>query len=111
LSTIDMSMIEAIGGRVGMAEVLGFVREAVQEAENACSRMRDQSLAPEQLIQLAHRLRGTATSFGLVRIGAAAAAIEQQARSSGAVDALLSELAAAIGETRREAAGLRLAAA
>ena len=87
------------------SQVASFLKEAIEDAELACRQIRNGTVHRDQIGALAHRLRGTATSFGLVRIGSAAAAIEQHARCGKSVSAAVSDLASAIAETRREALG------
>ncbi len=101
--TIDRSLLDAIGDRLGAAQVSAYLAQAVQEAEQACCRLADGTAPPEEIVALAHRLCGTASSFGLVRIGAAAATIEQQARAGRDIQGTLLDLTTAIADTRREA--------
>lgn len=68
-------------------------------------------MSQEEVIALSHRLRGTANSFGLVRVGAAAAAIEQAAVAGEDTSPLVLELEDAIVVTRRDAMGEKLGSA
>ena len=102
---IDQSVLAAIGERLGCARVAFFVQEALAEAEKASIRLRTAGLAPGEVAETAHQLRGTACSFGLMCIGAAAARIEDDARRGRITTDLLDELLAAIDLTRGAAAG------
>jgi hypothetical protein len=103
--TIDRTLLEALGGRLCRSQIDAFMKAAIEDAEGACRKMRNGTAHRDEIAALAHRLHGTATSFGLVRIGSAAAAIEQQARSGRSFVAAVTELASAVAETRRESLG------
>lgn len=104
---IDHGVLRGLVDALGAPAVAGYLDRALGEAESA----RDQLAAPELTEDaarlLAHRLRGTAASFGLVRIAAVAARLE----AGEPIEPGRSALAQAIGATREALAAAGLATA
>ncbi|MFZ1429521.1 MAG: ATP-binding protein [Geminicoccaceae bacterium] len=100
---LDLAML------AGMARTLppAVFRQLLARGLEGAARSQQQLWAalgdPLLLAQEAHRLRGTAGSFGLARISALARAIESQPDESGDVALLVAELEAALTATRAAA--------
>lgn len=83
-----------------------FMVGALDDARQALAELQSVSLPDAARGELAHRLKGSARTFGLVRVGEAAAAIEQAIRGGRDLEPALGRYAAAV-----EATAAHLAAA
>ncbi|HEX2525481.1 MAG TPA: PAS domain S-box protein [Geminicoccus sp.] len=98
---VDRGRIDAMASRMPPAMFHAMVTRAVEGARESCQRLRDVCGDAEALTKEAHRLRGTAGTFGLTRVSSLAGAIEDQLRRGGTdVGAALCSLEAALEESR-----------
>lgn len=104
---VDWAFVaEALEGLPGEA-VDGFMSGAVADARDGLAELRSPSLPDEARVELAHRLKGTARTFGLVDMGHAAAAIEHAAREGRGFRLALGRFAAALEATATQLAAGR----
>lgn len=80
----------------------GLLRRFVEDAERSCELLRASPAAPAELLEQAHRLKGTAGLLGLERIAAAAGAVEAAARTGLDPAGPLDRLASAVRESLRD---------
>lgn len=93
---VDRALLRGLVHALGEPAVAGYLERALGEAEAVSAQLAAPELAENAARLLAHRLRGTAGSFGLVAIAAAAARLE----TGGSVEAGRADLAAALRATR-----------
>ncbi|WP_222182054.1 hybrid sensor histidine kinase/response regulator [Geminicoccus harenae] len=99
---LDEARITGLQGLAGPARFAQFLENALTSAEQAQLEIeRLQGDLPE-VAGPAHRLAGTAPSFGLLRVGVLARSIEQQALAGQPVDELVRQLAVTVAATRAE---------
>lgn len=104
---VDWAFVaEALDGLPGEA-VDGFMSSAVADARDGLAEMRRPSLPNEARVEMAHRLKGTAQTFGLVDMGHAAAAVEHAAREGCGLPHALGRFAAALEATAGQLAAGR----
>ncbi|MFZ1426596.1 MAG: CheR family methyltransferase [Geminicoccaceae bacterium] len=97
---IDEELIAGIARQLPPAVFQRLLSQGLEGAIRSCSQLRDAIGDPIQLQREAHRLRGTAGSFGLARVSAVAGAIEDRAGRAEMMDDLIAELEQAIADTR-----------
>jgi HPt (histidine-containing phosphotransfer) domain-containing protein len=99
---LDRDMIAAVGDGMEPGVLAGFLREAVAEAERAHRALEGALGQPDTIGRVAHRLHGTAGSFGLARVGELAGAIEERVGRGEKVADLVETLGTAIAATREQ---------
>ncbi|MGD9511774.1 MAG: ATP-binding protein, partial [Geminicoccaceae bacterium] len=95
---LDRAVLQELQANIPAPQFQGLVGRALTGIEDACARM-----APGdrwQLAQEAHRLRGTAGSFGFRRIAAVAGLLEEQMAADGDPEPMIADLKTAARETR-----------
>ncbi len=105
---VDRVRIDGLKEMAGEAKAASFLKNAVASAEQLTadiSRLQDD---PAEVVKLAHRLAGSAPSFGLSRISVLARSIEHRASDREAVANLVSHLEEAVVTTRQELTRLQL---
>ncbi len=95
---LDHASLHELKANIPAGHLQGLVGRAVTGMEEACARMSARDRA--QLAEEAHRLRGTAGSFGFSRVSALAGLIEELASAGHDAEQLILELKAAARETR-----------
>jgi PAS domain S-box-containing protein len=103
-STVDWSFVEATLAGLGEAAAEDFLGQALADARKGLADLRHPALGGGDRARLAHRLKGTARSFGLVGLGDAAEAIELAAKSGRDVSPGLDRYAAALELTAEQLA-------
>jgi HPt (histidine-containing phosphotransfer) domain-containing protein len=81
-----------------------FLVRALADAREGLGDFGDPSLGADGQRRLAHRLKGTARSFGLVAVGDAAEAVEHAAKDGLDIQSSLARYLAALDATARELA-------
>ena len=99
---IDQARLEALTAMAGSAKAAQMVANAMATIETLVGQMSDARNNPVELAGLAHRMAGSAPSFGLVRIGALAREIEQASPAHSDRDVCLDRLGEAVRATRQE---------
>jgi signal transduction histidine kinase/ActR/RegA family two-component response regulator len=97
---LDDARIDSLTAMAGGAKARLFIENALGTAVSLYAEMLDLKDEPEELARPAHRLAGSAPSFGLARIGTLARAIEQSCHERRGPGTLLDELGVALAETR-----------
>ncbi|WP_051328989.1 ATP-binding protein [Geminicoccus roseus] len=98
----DQARIEGLEVMAGRARLVRFLDDALASAEQIAGEMVRRAADPAEVAKLAHRLAGSAPSFGLVQIGEIARSIEDEARNGRELRDHLLRLNQAIGRTRDE---------
>jgi HPt (histidine-containing phosphotransfer) domain-containing protein len=106
---LDQGMLAVLGKDLGPEALAGFLRRAVAEVERAHGKLERLLDRPEEGRRVAHRLRGTAGSFGLALVSELAGMIEERARRGEGVADLVARLGEAVAATREEVGRARLA--
>jgi CheY-like chemotaxis protein len=101
-SLLDPAVLAAIGEGMEPEVLAGFLRKAVAEAERAQEVLEGLPDQPDEARRVAHRLRGTAGSFGLARVGALAGAIENRLECGEDATGLVAKLRQVVAATRTE---------
>ena len=99
---LDEARITGLQGLAGPDRFAQFLENALNSAEQAQFEIERLQGDLAEVARPAHRLAGSAPSFGLLRVGVLARSIEQQALAGQPVDALVHQLAAAVAATRAE---------
>ncbi|WP_157505588.1 GAF domain-containing hybrid sensor histidine kinase/response regulator [Geminicoccus roseus] len=99
---IDRTRLDSLRAMAGEAKFMLFVQNAMNSAVALFAEMLDLRDEPAELAKSAHRLAGSAPSFGLVRIGVLAREIEQRSVERQALDGLIDQLGLALSKTREE---------
>ena len=99
---LNREMLRGIADNLGPAAFDILVARGFDSAVEGCARVRDAVNDQPRLVQEAHRLRGTAGSFGFARISALAGAIEVRVEHAAAVHELMEQLDTALTATRTE---------
>jgi two-component system, sensor histidine kinase len=105
---LDQERIAGLAAMAGPAKLAQFLANALASAEQLSAevqRLQDDLAA---VAHPAHRLAGTAPSFGLSRVGTLGRAIEQGALQGQEVAGLVGQLKQAVAETRHELQRLKL---
>lgn len=76
---VDWAFVDEALDGLPPATVEAFMADVLADARESLVTLRDPALADDARAQLAHRVKGSARSFGLVGLGTAAAAIEAAA--------------------------------
>ena len=99
---LDGERLAGLEAMAGPARLATFVANAFTSAEYLYAEIaRLQDDRPD-IARLAHRLAGTAPSFGLTRIGEVARRLEHQASATDEIDPTVAQLGQAIEATRKE---------
>ena len=101
---VDWRFVAAALGGLPRAEADGYLAQALADAREGLAGLGDPALDPRARARLAHRLKGTARSFGLRAIGAAAEAVERA--GGGELGPALRRYAAALEATAEHLAGV-----
>jgi signal transduction histidine kinase/ActR/RegA family two-component response regulator len=101
---LDLARVEALGNMAGAAKCAEFLRNALTSAEQLAADVQRLAQDLVEVAKPAHRLAGTAPSFGLLRVGTLARAIELRALQGQPIDELVGRLQAAVAATREELA-------
>ena len=101
-SLLDQDRIDGLGKMAGPVKLAEFLRGAIASAESLFAEIATQRDSPPDLAQAAHRLAGTAPSFGLQRIGSIAREVELCANDGRPIGELIDELEAVVATTRAE---------
>jgi HPt (histidine-containing phosphotransfer) domain-containing protein len=99
---LDYAILAPLGKGITPEVLASFLRRAVEEAERAYGLLVDLLDRPEEAWRVAHRLRGTAGSFGLTRISELAGAIEERVAHGDELANIVTRLGAAVVATRKE---------
>ena len=97
---IDRRLLEGLAANLPPEAFKQLVRRGLDGASKSCLLLREACGQPAGLARTAHRLRGTAGTFGFARIATLAGAIEAQAEHEPALAALLGELEQVVAATR-----------
>ncbi|HEX2525342.1 MAG TPA: ATP-binding protein [Geminicoccus sp.] len=111
LALLDEERIGSLGSMAGPAKLAEFLSNAMMSAEQLHGEIMEAGPEPAAVAKLAHRLAGTAPSFGLTRIGTIAREVEQRALIGEHDAALIGNLGIAVAETRQELVRRELVAA
>jgi HPt (histidine-containing phosphotransfer) domain-containing protein len=95
---LDHASLHELRANIPASHFQGLIGRAVAGMEEACARMSARDGA--RLAQEAHRLRGTAGSFGFTRVSALAGLVEERAAAGHDAEQLILALKAAAHETR-----------
>jgi HPt (histidine-containing phosphotransfer) domain-containing protein len=95
---LDHAALRELKANIPAPQFQGLVGRALTGIEETCGRMAPGDRA--QLAQEAHRLRGTAGSFGFRRIAALSGLLEEQMATPGNPEPLIAELRAAARQSR-----------
>lgn len=95
-AVLDRALLRELTATLGRPVVAGYLERALGDAAAALAQLAAPDLDQDAARHLAHRLRGTAASFGLTAIVAAAARLE----AGGSIEHGRTELAAALRTTR-----------
>ena len=99
---LDRGLLRGIADRLGPVAFEKLVTRGFDSAVEGCVRVKDAVGDHTRLVQEAHRLRGTAGSFGLARISALAGTIEDNVEHAPAVHELIEQLDMALTATCKE---------
>ncbi len=107
---LDLGMLSAMAGQLPPLVFQQLLRRGLSGAAESCQRLSAADGDQELQRQEAHRLRGTAGSFGLARVSALAGTIEDRLERNEAVTDLLADLDEAVSVTRVALAEYEVAA-
>jgi CheY-like chemotaxis protein len=99
LPALDVKALAALGKGLDLDMLRGFLGRALETAEQARAELEALD-DPAEAASVAHRLRGTAASFGLAQVAAIAGRIEKEAMQTGDLAVLITQLGNAIGSAR-----------
>jgi two-component system, sensor histidine kinase len=99
---LDQDRIAGLGKMTGPAKLAQFLGSAMISAEDLLAEMEGVREQPAEVARVAHRMAGTAPSFGLERIGTVAREIELLALEGGETDPMIADLRAVVRSTRAE---------
>ncbi|WP_159715757.1 ATP-binding protein [Geminicoccus flavidas] len=105
---LDRERIEGLKAMAGPEKLTQFLSGALSSAEQLAAEVERLQDDLQAVAGPAHRLAGTAPSFGLLRIGVLARSIEQQAKAGHETGDLVVRLRQAIGATKEEIGRLQL---
>ena len=97
---VDRQRLGAFRASMSSEQLASWLRRSIGDAERTCERMATLPQGSEDLRREAHSLKGTAGTFGLMRISQIAAGIEEKARDGGGIEPLLADLKDAVAATR-----------
>ena len=95
---LNREVIEGTASQLPPEVFKRLLQHGLQDVEESCGRLRAARGEPDRLRHEAHRLRGTAGSFGLARLSVLAGRIEDG--GTGDVDGLVAELETTTAATR-----------
>ncbi|WP_223861859.1 Hpt domain-containing protein, partial [Geminicoccus harenae] len=101
---LDPARIAALTAMAGPARAGRFLHDALVSARELVAEIQRLKDDPAEAARPAHRLAGTAPSFGLLRIGVVARAIEQEALAGRPIGQLAGELQVVCEATAQELA-------
>ncbi len=101
---LDRQRIDSLRKMAGPAKLEQFLANAMTSARALAAEVECMQGDLEAVTKPAHRLAGTAPSFGLLRIGILARAIEQAAADGQRIDDLVVQLQQAVSDTEAEIA-------
>jgi len=101
---LDRQRIDRLRKTAGPTKLEQFLTDAMTSARALAAEVERLQDDPEAVVQPAHRLAGTAPSFGLLRIGILARAIEQAATDGQKLDEMIAQLQQAVRDTQAELA-------
>jgi signal transduction histidine kinase/DNA-binding NarL/FixJ family response regulator len=101
---VDWSFVAMVLESMPPAAARDFLVRALADAREGLGDFGDPSLGADGQRRLAHRLKGTARSFGLVAVGDAAEAVEHAAKDGLDIQSSLARYLAALDATARELA-------
>ena len=99
---LDRSLLAGLSRNLPPGALGPFLARGLDGAAASCNRLRAAMAEPDTLAREAHRLRGTAGTFGLARIAALAAEIEDRLRRQEDVVPVIDTLDHAVPATRSE---------
>lgn len=105
---VDHRMLAAMAASLPPGACRTLLARGLEGARLSCGRLRSSMESPEVMLREAHRLRGTAGSFGLVGISALAGRIEEGVSRGEDVAVLIDRLGEVIEHTLAEADDLDL---
>jgi HPt (histidine-containing phosphotransfer) domain-containing protein len=97
---LDCERIDGLKKMAGPVKLAQFLNNAMDSAETLLAEIEALREQPAELALPAHRLAGTAPSFGLIRIGALARVVEERALNGDVALDLLHDLSVAVAATR-----------
>jgi signal transduction histidine kinase/CheY-like chemotaxis protein/HPt (histidine-containing phosphotransfer) domain-containing protein len=97
---LDCERIDGLKKMAGPVKLAQFLNNAMESAETLLAEIEALREQPAELALPAHRLAGTAPSFGLIRIGALARVVEERALNGDVALDLLHDLSVAVAATR-----------
>ncbi|MEK0085594.1 ATP-binding protein [Benzoatithermus flavus] len=98
-TAVDWSFVAATFGDMPVERRDSYLARALAEARASLGELQEQQADGQAACRTAHRLKGTARSFGLVAIGACAEAIERAAATGSDLRAPLAALERAVTTT------------
>ncbi|WP_191057496.1 hybrid sensor histidine kinase/response regulator [Geminicoccus harenae] len=101
---LDRQRIDDLRKMAGPVKLAQFLANAMASAQSLAAEVERLQGDLEAVTRPAHRLAGTAPSFGLLRIGVTARAIEQAAADGHPVEELVIQLQQAVRDTEAEIA-------
>ncbi len=104
---IDWPFVTEVQDGLTRATADDFLARALDDARQGLGSLGDPGLGAEARSRLAHRLKGTTRSFGLVGLGDAAEAVERDSRRGLDLQPALARYARALDATAGELAGRR----
>ena len=107
---LDSKLLTGLASNLPPQALEKLLRRGLDGADQSCGRLHAARHHPAMLAQEAHRLRGTAGSFGLARVAALAGAIKDRLRRQDDVANLLVDLATTLAASRLAMANLDLGA-
>jgi signal transduction histidine kinase/AmiR/NasT family two-component response regulator/HPt (histidine-containing phosphotransfer) domain-containing protein len=105
---LDQQRIDSLRKMAGPAKLEQFLANAMTSARTLAAEVEHLQDDLEAVVKPAHRLAGTAPSFGLLRIGILARMIEQAAAGGRTVEGLVGQLQQAVCDTEAEMQRLEL---
>ena len=99
---LDHDRLEGLRKMAGDAKCAAFLNNAMTSTVMLYAEILDTQADPSVVAAAAHRLAGTSPSFGLVRVGAIARRLEEQAGHGPPYADLVDGLGMAIRDTRKE---------
>ena len=104
---LDRDRIDGMAGKLPGQMLWQMLARGLDGAQEACARLRASLGDPHELAAEAHRMRGSAGTFGFAKLAALAGAIEERARAGTSAADLVDALDAVMGETRVAARSLQ----
>ena len=105
---VDTELLHGLARNVPASAFQSLVGRGLAGAQDSCRRLRSALADPARVAEEAHRLRGTAGTFGLARISALAEEIERVSVDMAAASELVLELESAVAATEAAIGALKL---